>query len=923
MGKVITHTIQGTGWWKAKACLALLALATATVIMPKGAEASVAALNAWPATPQVVSNTATGTVTGTVTVGAGTNRVMLVVVGAEYSATPATMPLTVTFGGRPVTELQNNSGGPNAIWLGFINEAGLASAAGSTLSVTNGNTTNLVAMYASAAVYSGVNQTTPISGNNSVSSGATAVTALSMPAFNIKGASGNTALGFYISNRNLQTSTPDAAYTENVEYVGTNFYLAFNTITTAPATLISSAPAVTTATASLGSAVGVGLVPAGVTTVGTIGSCSRCHGYSPADGTNRNVPAGQFQGSHNKHSGGAAGQYVFACTRCHVSNTDFDHANRTIDMANPLNGNAGAVYTKGTSFPISNAAFGGGSCTNSYCHSNGTGGTQQSGDTRGIVANSSLTWGTVGGNNYAANCSTTCHNGRPSYANYTGLTVVTGQKANSHQATTHSQQTCDVCHTSVSTTDAGVTYTTYTSHNSGRYNLKASLSYTYAVRGGTCANPGCHGSAQWGVTVMNCVSCHSSAVNITHGPLNGLTRRPIQPEFTQTWSHKASGGRTVVPADCIVCHMEGDKATGKTSTLHADGFINLRDADTGAEITNVTFSGTPGTFSPAAGNASFSRFSRDLGVPFESDPNFPTLAAIEVNHCLKCHDTDGAINANAQVPTTGSQYRPFGYAVGSTSTYYLNNIAAGNGTSNVVDVKSSFSTANASYHPVLGKQNNGFTNPAMMKAPWNGALSPAKPGSGSTTVYGFLISCWDCHANTTDAWGNGTVQQSTVIAHGNSTILRTPDAYTAASSTVNNLCTLCHGGTSNYYATGTSGHGGNSAAAATDGNIGSRHQTCANCHSSFNNSRPWRGVDAHGFNAMAQLRTDTTTPASNATWASSGAKPWAFIRTANLGNWRPARGAGLTDATNGTCGIASPAGSCNNSHGNYTPGGYY
>src|SRR5512138_190371 len=316
MGKIIRMKTQGMSWWIKTTLVLLLTLGTTVfmyqgLFMPQGAEASVAALNAWPATPQIVSNAATGTVTGTVTVGAGTNRVMLVVVGAEYTASPASQPITVTFGGQPVTQLQNNFAGPQTIWLGFLNEAGLAKASGTTLSVTNGNTTNLTAMYASAAIYSGVEQTNPISGSNSVSSGATAVTTMNMPFFNVKGAAGNTALSFYVSNRNLQASTPDAAYTENVEYLGTNFYLAFNTITTAPAALITSAPAVTTATASLGAAVGVGLVPTGVTTVGVIANCSECHGNPPVDGTARNVPSGQFQGSHSKHTNAGASQYAY------------------------------------------------------------------------------------------------------------------------------------------------------------------------------------------------------------------------------------------------------------------------------------------------------------------------------------------------------------------------------------------------------------------------------------------------------------------------------------------------------------------------------------------------------------------------------------------------------------------------------------
>lgn len=499
------------------------------------------------------------------------------------------------------------------------------------------------------------------------------------------------------------------------------------------------------------------------------------------------------------------------------------------------------------------------------------------------------------------------------------------RKMNSHAK--HSAYTCEKCH--FSTTSTGTTITDASKHNNGFYNVSSStkqLHYAYSAVGGTCTNIACHGTAIWGVDSMDCVSCHTAQVAINNGPLagSGQFRRAIQPEFTKSWSHKASGGRTVVKADCIVCHMEGDKTSQSVTSLHGDGYINLRNADDGLEIKPVTgFSGTPGSYAIAAsGNASFARFTRNLGVTLESDPNWLTIAAIQVNHCLSCHDSNGATNANAQVPTSGTQYRPFGYAVASTGTYYLNNIAAGNGTSNVVDVKSSFNTANASYHPVLGKGNNGFIGGTMMKAPWNGTLSPAKPGSGATTVYGFLISCWDCHADSTDAWGNTTVQTSTVTAHGNGTTVR-GGMWVATT----NLCTKCH---ADQYGTTSSQHGTGSALQTGNSNIGNNTNLCWNCHSSYNNSRPWRGVDAHGFDTIAELRPYNTslTAAGAAVWGvnatyGGGNKPWAFIRTSMLSAWRPAKGTGLTDAANGSCGGSANQSPCSNTHQTYTPGGWY
>ncbi|WP_041262685.1 CxxxxCH/CxxCH domain-containing protein [Citrifermentans bemidjiense] len=103
-------------------------------------------------------------------------------------------------------------------------------------------------------------------------------------------------------------------------------------------------------------------------------TCSDCHGNPPVDNASRvGSTTGQFPGSHGTHTGTGAGQYGYACTKCHVNNTLTNHANGNIDMAVPINGNTGASYGRGTSFAVSNTTpFVGQTCTATYCHSNGT-----------------------------------------------------------------------------------------------------------------------------------------------------------------------------------------------------------------------------------------------------------------------------------------------------------------------------------------------------------------------------------------------------------------------------------------------------------------------------------------------------------------------------------------------------------------------
>ena len=402
--------------------------------------------------------------------------------------------------------------------------------------------------------------------------------------------------------------------------------------------------------------------------------------------------------------------------------------------------------------------------------------------------------------------------------------------------------------------------------------------------------------------MTNCISCHNAAI-VSSVWAGAITRRNIVGEFAMTFSHKRAATGAVSNADCKVCHMEGE------GSFHGDGYIDLRNPDTGFAIEGVTFGGTgAGSYTSTGTAMKIKQFSRDLA----SSTIEAATAAMMINHCLKCHDVDGALSPKSQV--TGNALKPFGTSVASTATYFNNKVAAGNTSGAVVDVNSSFATTNASYHPVLGKQNNSYITTTMMKAPWNTLAKTA----GNNTTYGMLITCWDCHA---PAAATG-VQTASVTAHGAVATLRY-DSWLGATSPALNLCTVCHAAN---YATGTTNHGTGSAF-STGGNsaIGTRFRTCTNCHSSGVNARPWRGVDAHGFNQMAEQRTDTTTAANALTWAGArpGSRPYAFYRTQNLSSWRPATAAG--DTLTGTVGCSqySTGSNCGNSHGTFGPGGTY
>ena len=283
-----------------------------------------------------------------------------------------------------------------------------------------------------------------------------------------------------------------------------------------------------------------------------------------------------------------------------------------------------------------------------------------------------------------------------------------------------------------------------------------------------------------------------------------------------------------------------------------------------------------------------------------------------MNLCLKCHDYNGAASILAQsknTAVTATAVRPFGQSVGSTATtYYIGvagtaiaqNTAAGNTAGNVMNVFSQFSSGNASYHPVRGRQNNGYATGSRMQAPWGNTTKAFT--KGSTTVYGYLISCFDCHAGS----GATGVQSASVVAHGNTTtvavpMMRSASVQTAVSATSFNLCTTCHAG----YTASTSNHATGSAWAATGSNHNTNSGTtngtgCGQCHSTGTNTVGARATDGHGSNAMADTGSAGNT---------FGTRPYAFIRNRNnLGNWRPGTCQSVSGCTPATA---------------YTPGGVY
>ena len=240
------------------------------------------------------------------------------------------------------------------------------------------------------------------------------------------------------------------------------------------------------------------------------------------------------------------------------------------------------------------------------------------------------------------------------------------------------------------------------------------------------------------------------------------------------------------------------------------------------------------------------------------------------------------------------------------------------------------STANSSRHPVRGPNNRAYPYSTRLAAPYNNittardsntqAGNTASPRVKADSV---VINCFDCHT----AAGYALSTTRTTAAHGNAAGLRGV-YYTSATPT---LCTACHIGPGAITYLTTTQHGAGSAFAVGDNNIPAT-TACYNCHFSQITASPARPIaasDIHGFNGL--LATGGAWTYGNAT----GMRPIAFIR--NVGRWtatdaispRPyvstTTGPGqsaVPAAGQSNCGGAMTSG-CNNSMGNYSPGGSY
>ena len=108
-------------------------------------------------------------------VSSGSNRLLIVGIVNEDSGTDINVD-TVEFGGQQLTEIddrQIGTGFSNGMWVGYLDEAGIASSSGTTIALTGAAPTANNGTAYTSAIFENVDQTTPIRGDsgNALTSG--------------------------------------------------------------------------------------------------------------------------------------------------------------------------------------------------------------------------------------------------------------------------------------------------------------------------------------------------------------------------------------------------------------------------------------------------------------------------------------------------------------------------------------------------------------------------------------------------------------------------------------------------------------------------------------------------------------------------------------------------------------------------------
>ncbi|MBI5509403.1 MAG: CxxxxCH/CxxCH domain-containing protein [Deltaproteobacteria bacterium] len=559
--------------------------------------------------------------------------------------------------------------------------------------------------------------------------------------------------------------------------------------------------------------------------------CTSCHD----DAYNQATTV--LPGAHDKHSTTASTSYNYGCERCH-DDTVLDSATlrTTAGQGKVKHVNGSKNDVKFNTSPLDQAAgtFSGGTtgtCSNTYCHSNGVDRTAP------FTSGPSITWD-------ATRTCGSCHSAGSAMATRSHALHVN----NATYLTTSFG--CITCHDTVaddSTIAAGkygqhvnaAVETTGTSYSDGSAD---------GVANGSCAANACHSdgtetpgykSVTWGGTdnADNCKECHGSdgAPDFTsaYGEPNYVNNTGA---YDTRNSHKAHVSTVLATAktQCVNCHAATVDAAGAllASSAHVSGAANI----SGAKISSYTDATETCNTVTCHGGASPQWGGSAL---FCADCHG---GASDVNNWNVADDTISKIATGAEWTTYGHGSATVNLAQGKTGIDICRychdwNVGHATGTNpfRLLGVTGANGAITAGNFDAAANNGDGVC--------WNchgtGQNGVDPDGSGATayllktgtkkidsyhfggdhTTFGTNggSRCWDCHDPHGDATnlamvGSDTLRQSS-DAYGltgtrstTNAILTTQGAggYAKATTPFTGVCQVCHTNTSYYKADGTS-----------------------------------------------------------------------------------------------------------------------
>lgn len=651
--------------------------------------------------------------------------------------------------------------------------------------------------------------------------------------------------------------------------------------------------------------------------------CDGCHNGLKTDA------APIASGSHAKH----VSVYGYTCTECHYGSgksIETKHADSNIDVA--FTPASGGSYTQSTNV----AGDGYGSCSASYCHSNGKGGTV------------TVAWGGA-----PLSC-TSCHQGDLA----SGAPIASGMHPQhiNQEGVLGYNFGCVECHANTVSSNTAIgtaakhvnTLADYSGARAGSNRTACNAAYCHSDGKGT---PGAAVSWTTG-PALGCAGCHGN------DPAPAFTSLAGEPNYANAGigqeranSHQRHmGGKDAT--SCIYCHNNTVDAAGvlKTGTLHLDG---TRSVAAGAGRTfnyspasktcdNISCHGGPspiqwGGSMPADctgchGNNASSSIPQTSGKHKAHMNNYTTLG--QNYRCVACHAltinpddrsiADQAFHGNGFKNITGvlvggrSSYTT---ATGVCSVSYCH--SDGKGKQNVpftlangwkstatLDCKGCHGNDTApEFASVAGEPNYASSGPASLRA--NNHRNHADTG---------VSSCSSCHSATV----NGTaVILANVSTHTNRRIDVVAGAgHTFTYEPANKSCSdiSCHGGKGSF--TQSWGNGltanclgchGNNVASGTPIALGSHtahvnnaavigaNFNCAECHAKTINAdeRSFANAVNHGngYKNYSGLRAGSDTAYNTVTGVCSAS----YCHTDGKGTQKMTAAAGWRTGTTFDC----------------------